>query len=289
MKNALLAALIAVLASLLTFYFLGGKTPSVPDQKESAYERVMRTGTIRCGYGLWDPWVLRDAKNQMKGGMVQIWQEVGKRLNLEIEWTAEIGFGQAIEELKTNRFDVFCGGLWENAFRGKQVAFTIPIFYMPQVIAVRENDTRFDDDYLKLNSPEHTITIMDGEMSVVAAQKVFPKADHLALPQMADAAMMLMNVATKKSDATIVEPEIIYAFNRENQNKLKIISPDKPLSIFPTAYPVRKEDHSLRMMLNYALNEIVLDGTLDRIIQNTLKYPSSVYTKAKPYEVPNAK
>lgn len=42
----------------------GGKAP-----KETAFERIMRTGTMRCGYVVWAPYLSVDPKTGQMGGV----------------------------------------------------------------------------------------------------------------------------------------------------------------------------------------------------------------------------
>lgn len=51
-------------------YFLGLLIllASVPAFAETAYERVTRTGEIRCGYGVYSPWISRNLDtNEIEG------------------------------------------------------------------------------------------------------------------------------------------------------------------------------------------------------------------------------
>lgn len=59
MKTIFLSALLAVIAAFATVKLtMPAGITATP--KETAYERVMRTGVLRCGYGAWAPFVLKD-------------------------------------------------------------------------------------------------------------------------------------------------------------------------------------------------------------------------------------
>lgn len=74
-----LAVLFAVLAAFVTVKMM------VPDQtgmviaeanKESTYEREMRTGELRCGYFSWKPAFIKDPNTgEMSGIFMTIWSK----------------------------------------------------------------------------------------------------------------------------------------------------------------------------------------------------------------------
>ena len=131
MKNILPTALIALVITG-GFYFFAPKNGRVqtPTKKESAYERVMRTGVLKCGYALWPPHMLTKEANtgEIKGLMPDLMQILSKKLDLKLEWTEETGWGSFIESLKSNRVDVFCAGVWRNAERGRYISYVEPLF-----------------------------------------------------------------------------------------------------------------------------------------------------------------
>ncbi len=55
----------------LVIILLSSALPAVAQEKmkESAYERVMRTGTIRCGYFLFPPLAVKNPNTNMLSGI----------------------------------------------------------------------------------------------------------------------------------------------------------------------------------------------------------------------------
>lgn len=51
--------------------------------EESAYDRVMRTNEIRCGYGIYAPWIQKDlVTGEIKGVMADVAEAVAKQLDM---------------------------------------------------------------------------------------------------------------------------------------------------------------------------------------------------------------
>lgn len=54
----------------------------------------MATRTLRCGYGLWEPAVMRDPNTgEVSGLFVDIMEALGELTDIEIEWMEEVPWG----------------------------------------------------------------------------------------------------------------------------------------------------------------------------------------------------
>lgn len=62
---------------------------------ETGHARVIKTGTLRCGFTFWDGGVMRDEKtNELKGFIVDLTNELAKVGDVKIEWVGPIDWGQ---------------------------------------------------------------------------------------------------------------------------------------------------------------------------------------------------
>ena len=79
LKNLMIAALLLLPAPVLA-------APS-----ESAFDRVMRTNTLRCGYWNWAPLFSVDtATEQQSGIFYDLMAYIGPAMGLKVEWTKEV-------------------------------------------------------------------------------------------------------------------------------------------------------------------------------------------------------
>lgn len=129
---------------------------------------------------------------------------------------------------------------------------------------------------------------MDGDNPIHIAHSDFPKAQIMALPNMTDFSQVLVNVATGKADFTIVDAFTFGTYNKNNSGKLKIVSPDKPIRIYPVSYVFSAEDALFRDAFDAALSELILDGTIDRIMDKYDQFPNTYYRAVLPYKNPYA-
>lgn len=269
---------------LATLLFLTISFPALAANDQSVFDRVIKSGTIRCGYFSWYPAITKDPNTgQLSGIFYDFMNEVGKTLSLKVEWTEEIGLGDYPAALESGRIDAMCAGSWMIAERSRAVDFISPLYYLPLYAFVQTNDTRFDKDISLLNSAEYTIGVLEGGATATIRRKVFPDAKPLELPQLTSPAELFTGLAAGKSDAVIYDMFTYNDFNKHNPGQVrKIIG--RPLKVFPNVVAIKQGEEKFRRMLNHAYTDIMLTGTLDKIIDKYEIYPGSVFRAALPYK-----
>ncbi len=287
MKNKLsvVAVVVALVALGMPFLHSSDKGGGPVAKKETAFERVMRTRTIRCAYAMWPPFAMSDPNTGAKSGINhEVMEAIGKVANLKIEWLEEVGFGSFPEQLRTGKEDVFCSGAWMSVPRGQRVEYTAPIEYSVLYAYVREGDARFDGKPESLNDEHYTMALVDGSTNKAVTDAVFSKVKQYALPGNSDDSQAMLAVAMGKSDAVVFDDFLIGDFNAHNPSaKLRRVAGMAPLRTFGAAYGVAKGEWELRDLLNVALSELQLNGTVERIIKKYETTPGSVVRVAKPY------
>lgn len=284
-KNWFLIILVAMISGAISGNIFSKSSSQEVKSDETAFEHVMKTRTIRCGYAMWPPVaIIKDlATGKVSGIFPEIIEKAAANMNLKVEWTEETGWGSFIESLESRRFDVFCAALWKNAERGQRIGYTVPLAYSAQHLYTRKGDTRFDKDLSILNDPKYTLSMMDGEMSDIIARKDFPKAQIIGIPQLGDVTQLLLSVATGKADAVFLEPSIAKEFADHNPGKIRQVT-KTPYSIFPNSFGVRLGETRLLMALDSALTELVNQGEVDRIIEKWEPDRSMFMPVASPYD-----
>lgn len=234
--------------------------------KETAYDRVVRTGTLRCGYGVSPPVLAVDPNTGAVSGLdYDLWQEIGKELDLKIEFAEEAGWGNFIEGLRTGRYDAFCSQLWADAGRIKYASLTIPVLYSFLKVYVRADDHRFDGNLEAINVPEAIIPAIEGDVSVKMASERFPRATVHTLPQTATVSDMLLAVKTRKADVVFLDPSMLRGFEQENPGVLRALEGVPAPYVFASFYAVRSGEIQLRDMIDVALRKIIDDGRMERL------------------------
>ncbi len=229
-------------------------------------QRVLDSETIRCGYAISPPALVKDpTTGEMSGPVPEVMEEIGKTLGLTIKWTEEAGWGNFIEGLRANRYDAFCAGMWPDGPRMKFLSLTQPFVYNVMYGYVRVDDNRFDGNIEAANSEDITVPVVEGDITETLFKQVFPKAKQLNLGQISTVSEMILSVTTKKADITLLAPDMFDAFDKTNPGELRVVKNTGPLGYKGASFGVKAGEYHMRDMLDQALNILRDDGTLEKI------------------------
>lgn len=285
MKNIIAAVFLSIIAAYVTVQVTNKPHEIKTTAKETTYERVMRTGTIRCGYMIWPPATIRnEATGEMSGIMVEYIEALGKVLNLKIDWSQELNLATYLEDLNTGKIDLECSGGWPNALRGKKVEYSMPFYFLPMYAYGRVNDNRFDNNYKTIDMSDVTIATSDGGADEILRQRRFPHSGAYSLPQVAQLADRIIAVTSGKADLVFIDSAAFLEYDRANPGKLRQVK-GEPLRVMANNLSFAAGDFRLQQMLNTATNELLYDGMIDRILDKYEPTPGTFLHVAKPYEV----
>ncbi len=265
-----LAGLITI--SLLASILMPVIGKSAPVSAESAFERVIASGKLRCGYSVWPPYFIKDPNtNQLSGINYDQTEAIARQLDLKVEWVSEIGFGEVSSALNSGKIDMMCASLWPDAARLKLLALTRPLFFTPTYVYVRADDNRFDGGD-SLNRDTVRFVGIEGDVTYNAARNSFPNAKLLALPQNADPAQLLLNLTGKKADAVIIDEAFAADFIKNNPGKIKKLSITGAVQIYSESFGLRQGELQLKNMVDAAIENIINNGQSKIILSRYQNY-----------------
>jgi len=257
------------------------------DVENSVYAKVIKSGKLRCGYGIFPGAIYKDPNTgELSGLVIEFVEELGKITNLKIEWTEEIDWGNIGVSLQSRKIDAMCAAIWASAGRGRVVAFSNPIFLTSVDAFVRSDDLRFEDNIDILNSPEYVIATNHGDVSEELANRLFPKAKKFAKSQIAGEDQLFMNVLTKKADITFSNAVLMNDFNKNNDNGIRKVKLDAPFLIYKNTIGVDIHERELLSMINTAVDQLVYSGYVDYLLDKYKDNVGEIFIPvAKPYGV----
>ena len=244
-------------------------TPSAAVSAHPVYDRINSTNTIRCGYAQWMPLFYIDAKSNEKAGIFyDVMQEVGKRLNLKIEWTEELGWATAPQSIKNHRVDMACSAFWMNTARARYVDFSIPISFSPVHLWTSAKNPMQPKTIAELNSPEYTYGYIDGSAESKMMATRLPKAKTYSLPELASGSELLTSLAGRKFDLVALGEGDVSEFNKHNGNALRRVFPQAPaITQFENTMLLPVGETKLKAMVDASIRELIYDGTLENILR----------------------
>jgi polar amino acid transport system substrate-binding protein len=270
MKSALtIAVAVAITLFLQNSLLFSRSTTPTPTTVPTAYDRVIKTNTLRCAYALYPPFIGKDPNTgKLTGIAVDLMSEIEKATGLQVSWGPEIDFGTITETLQTGKADAFCTGMAMTPARGKVLAGSIPFTYGPIQAYVRANDHRFDNNPSAINTPEVKIEVNSGDLSEQVAKRFFPKATLVYKGTMGGEDQLFLDVALKKADITLGGPSNLSLYNKNNQmTALRQVPFDRPVYSIPGVIAVEIKELALMNLIDTALHDLIDNGVITSILK----------------------
>lgn len=151
--NKLSALALVISCVALMNVFVVQKTQQKFTPKPNTYEQVQKTETIRCGYTPYSVALLKDKAGNLQGIYKDMMDEVGKLLDLKIEWTEEIIKGEQIAGLNAGRYDMVCSPTNMTGSHARAADFVTPFYYSPVNGDTKTNLNRANIMLIKSNEP----------------------------------------------------------------------------------------------------------------------------------------
>ena len=280
-----LTIIIAVALSLLAGHFVFNKNGDGTSAKQTTFDRIMATNTIRCGYYVFPPVTYRDPNTKELSGMsVDMMNEIAKRAGLKVEWVEEVNFANWTEGLKNNRFDVACTPNWPETPLARAVTFSTPMFYAGLHPLVRANDTKLlKANYDDFNKPDVRVVTQDGNSIDVLTRTNFPDATINSVPPTMDGPTVLLEIVNNKADMILLDKNAEYMYNKNSPNTFKLRDDLPPIKLqsFELAFNLGEPD--LKNFLDTALENLIEDGTMERLVKKWEPAPNTFLLTAEPH------
>ena len=191
--------------------------------KETAYERVLRTGTLRCGYLTSFGYHNLDPNTKEMSGMVyDVINQMAKNLSLKVEWVEEIGRGDFIPALQQGRFDLYCTAVSANAGRAREALMTAP-YYLDPVYVYGRAESPLIMDVSALNRADLSYAVIEGDIFERIAQRYMPLAKPITLPQLTPVSELFVMLADGKTDMVIATPFFAQGYMQNTQAKSRVL------------------------------------------------------------------
>jgi len=288
LKTYILAAVVAVVATLLTQQFIASPTAftTQPEAKESAHDRVMRTNTLRCGYAETGTYLYTNfQENELDGFIVDIIEAMAKKMGVSVDWTAEVGYADFAEGLKTGRYDAFCGAMTMTAERSRQATYTIPYIHGVYYIYKRADDNKKYQSLEDINKPDITYAAIDGEVFQRFSQELLPDAKAYTLPNMTNGSQLFVDLSYGKADVLIQDGTTKLDFDKSHPGKIVRALPE-PVKYANTGFAVAQNEFELVETMNVALRNMIVSGEIDKILNDHGLTDEIIFRAATPYRKP---
>jgi ABC-type amino acid transport substrate-binding protein len=210
---------------------------------------------------------------------------LGKELSLKIEWAQELDLSTYLQDLNNGRIDLECSGGWPNAFRGKFVDYTTPIYFNPVYLYARAGLKVDPNNLAALNTPDITFSVMEGETAAIYREKIWPNTKVYTTLGSAPIMDFVNALAYKKADITLTDHMSMKPWLAQNPDKVVRVG-DKPIFFIANNMSVPAGETRFLNMLNTATQQMLASGDIERILTKYNVDPLEALRVAVPYQTP---
>ena len=237
---------------------------STNETKIDSYDQIIEEGKLVVGLDdTFAPMGFRDSNGDIVGFDVDLANEVGKKLDIDVEFQA-IDWALKETELKSGNIDVIWNGYTITDERKKQVDFSSSYLENSQIIVVLEDSNIQTKEDLsgKVVAAQQSSSAVDAinadESNIV---EEFANQEIVLYPSNND---VFNDLASGRSEAIVVDETLGRYYMKQNEDISYRVLEDN-FGEEEYAVGMRKEDDQLTEAIDNALNELKADGTFDKI------------------------
>ncbi|MEO8094646.1 MAG: transporter substrate-binding domain-containing protein [Pseudolysinimonas sp.] len=258
-KRTLRASLVAVAAaSALVLSACAGGGGGGTEEPAAADQGLMTAGTLVVGMNLqYKPEMFLDDNGDPAGYDVDLLNALADDMGVKLD-IQNLDFNGLIPGLQAAQFDMVSVGLGATDERKKVISFSRGYVPYATILGTPSSGNLGStiDDY---NKAGVVITALQGSTSEQLGKDTFPNATISSFP---DQNAALLEVASGRADAIIVEDYLMADFNKSNGDALAAAQLDQPLSLYYGSWGVQKDNTALTDILDAFLCKSQDDGTL---------------------------
>ncbi len=223
-------------------------------------DEIRAVGTIRWGSDEAGgaPYEFRDPKNpsQRIGFEVELAEEIARRLGVKLEFV-QTDWAVLIPALQRGDFDFAMSGIEITPDRQKVVDFVGPYYIYLQQLVVRADDS-------KTSSLQDLVGRKVGTLNNTAAERILLATPGIEVVSYDDNVRPYDDLAIGRIDGVLLDLPIALYYARPNP-KLRFAG--EPFGEGFYGIAVNKQCAQLREALQNAIEEMIRDGTLRRILE----------------------
>lgn len=219
-------------------------------------EAVKKRGVLRIGTDdTYPPMEFRDEAGNLLGFDIDLGNEIGKRMGLEVQWIPAEWEG-IIPSLQQGNFDLIMSSMNITEQRAKEVDF---VHYLDQglwIVVAKGNPKNI---HSLEDLAGKTVAVQIGTTNEAAARRV-PGANVVTYDDFESA---LLEVSGGRADATILDTPVAAYYILIEPDKYEMVGEE--FDTAPVGIAVNKKAPDLKAEVERIVQEIKQDGTMDRL------------------------
>lgn len=280
MKRRLMAALLAAAMVLSMAACSKSSSGNQNEETKKADEKgeVIRVATSGdyLGFTVYD-----EEKKEWSGFEIDMWTEIGKRLECDIEFVQE-DVATAFGDLDNDRVDTVAKQISITPARQEKYDFTTPYFFSPYSLMVKGDNTEIT---CWADMEGKTIGLADGSAMNEFVEKLDPD-NKVAKTTYESFATIPAEVVMGRVDAMPYAYLLLpYLLEKNPDWNLKCVDTENPIYTEVNAYPFARTERGAQLLekVNKVVTEMIADGTHKKLSEKWFDYDVMQTDAAKEY------
>ena len=224
-------------------------------------EKILSGGVLRVGTTMDTPvFSMRSASGQLEGFDMDALDTLAPALGVKIDYV-KMTFGTMLSDLLADKFDIAMSGMGRTLDRARTATFSKPYMRYGKLMMIRSADKGRFRTLADLDQPGVKIAYNRGGLNDHFANTRFTQATPTGYPsnELATIDLLAGKVDAQVQDSTAA------IYRGRTDARLAAMSPDDVFNPVYVAILLRREDQTLQNYINIWIDQIDLDGTLQRI------------------------
>lgn len=242
--------------------------------EEAAFETAVSGVLSMATEATFPPYEFYDG-DKLVGIDVDVAAAIAEKLGLELE-VVDIAFDSIIPGVQTGKYDIGMAGMTVNEERLAQINFTDSYAKGVQVVIVKEGGPISSVDDLFAEGANNVVGTQTGTTGFLYASDDIEGAGLGTVKSFAKTTDAVEALKNGQVDCIILDKEPAKALTEANNSAAA--EGDAKLVILESAYAdedyaisVAKENDALKDAVNAALQELIADGTVQKIVDSYIK------------------
>ena len=139
------------------------------------FNQVLKSGELRVGISLAEPWVMQDKESNFSGFEIQIAEQLAKDMDVQLKLIV-VDWEDLIDTLVAKKIDIIIAGLAITPSRALRINYSNAYASAGIGIAASIAKTKQKDSLNDLNNPKVTIGVISNTVSENLAKRIFKQA-----------------------------------------------------------------------------------------------------------------
>lgn len=190
---------------------------SFAERQKTRWEVIKERGVMRCSYVPYFDYFMRNDDGTYSGKFYEIISKIADDNNIKLEFVEQSGYGTLTQRLDLGYIDIFCSPTWPSTERKLEMFFSQSLM-KSHVYAYMRADSPYaqqDLETLKQNQ-KLRIAVKENDIHEQLAQKYFPHARLVRVPQLSHIEEVMNFVKENRADMTFWDDALVKKYCEGN-------------------------------------------------------------------------